>query len=141
MIMHIHYSVATGNIVAWGDGEGCEPYLPGHAVIHIAKREIDPKRHKVDHASRRVILKTRDDAIASLRVEVEQAIERELGFTDHFVDPPSDRPRKGAFAFDWKPYRQTLRDLSKLPGPADMVRAWPMRPNDVDAIPHLRARI
>lgn len=141
MIMHVHFCATTGNIIAWGDGDGCAPYLPGHAVLHIAKRDIDHKRHKVDPVTRRVVNKTQDDLVAALGVEVARAIEHELWFTDDFVDPPSDRPRKGAFAFDWKPYREALRRLSDLPTAAEMVKAWPLRPTGADAIAHLRARI
>jgi hypothetical protein len=141
MMMHVHYCTTTGNIVAWGDGDGGDPFLPGHAVIDIAKREIDAKRHKVDPVTCVVVDKAGDDLAASLRVEIVRAIERELSFTDHFIDPPSDRPRIGPFGIDWRPYREALRRLSDLPSPADMVKAWPPRPNGVDAIAALRSRL
>ena len=139
--MHIHYNTITGNIIAWGDGPGCEPYQPGHAVMDTPKRLIDSTRHKVDPVTRLVVDKTQGDLMAALSIEVARAIERELGFTDHFVDPPSDRPRKGAFALDWRPYREALRRLSDLPTPVDMVKAWPVRPDGADAIAELRGRI
>lgn len=140
-IMHIHFSETTGNIVAWGDGEGSDPYLPGHAVIEIEKRDIDHKIHKVDPATRQVVDKTRDDLEAMFSIEIVRAVERELDFTDQFADPPSDRPRKGPFAFDWGPYREELRRLSKLKSVATMIAAWPLRPSGIDAVKSLRERI
>ena len=67
--------------------------------------------------------------------EVKAAIYSELCSTDEMI--VSDRPS----LVDWKPYRQTLRDLSKLAGPVEMVTAWPVRPDGVDAISELRKRI
>lgn len=143
MMMHIHYNETTGDIVAWGDGDGSEPYLPGHAVIDVGKREIDHKLHKVDPATRQVVAKTRVDLVAMFNVEIVRAVERELDFTDQFIDPPSDRPRKGPFAFDWGPYREEVRRLSKLKSVAAMIEAWPPRPgpDKVDAVRLLRERI
>lgn len=141
MMMHIHYNEITGNIVAWGDGEGGDPYMPGHAVIEIEKRDVDHKRHKVDPETREVVDKTQDDLLVMLHIEIVRAIERELVFTDQFVGPPSDRPRKGAFAFDWAPYREKLRDLSKLKSAVAMIEAWPLRPDGIDAAESLRERI
>jgi len=144
--MNIHYHKMTGEIILWDSSSrpagSTESHFADHVVALIETDSVDPKSQKI--ANGRLVEKTREEtALAFLpnEHEVKHAIAYELHHTDGFVSPPSDRPLKGHLALDWKPYRQALRDLSKLKGQAEMVRAWPLRPDGTDAITPLRQRV
>lgn len=143
--MNIHYNQYTGFIISWGshdaiDGE-ISPY-PNTILINIDcdYNSINPKIHKIDLETKTLVEKTYLERLPTID-DVKNAISNELFITDAFVDIPSDRPRKGDLLLDWKPYRQILRDLSKLTTSQEMIEAWPMRPNGDDAILHLREAI
>lgn len=155
--VHVHYDPSrNGAIVSWLSGAvlhdysiSNESHLRGCLVtpVEIAdgcRVDINPKTQRIDVDTLELVSKA-DDEIAHAMLpdlfEVKSAILRELEFTDKYASPPSDMPLKGAFTIDWLPYRQSLRDLSKLSSPVEMVKAWPMRPDGTDAIAPLRARI
>lgn len=148
--MIIHYSKATGEIVSWGtahadEPEGADSHLPGCAVHYSdCTDDISPLTHRFDFDTRALVAKNDEEQrLARLPTifEIKSAVLSELIATDGFVSPPSDRPRTGPLLFDWLPYREALRDLSKLATATDMVLAWPFRPDGSDAIPTLRERV
>jgi hypothetical protein len=69
---------------------------------------------------------------------VRQYRDAELMLTDSFVTQPDDRPGASATRDLWLPYRQALRDLGAHSNTADMLAAWPIRPDGIDPISHLR---
>jgi hypothetical protein len=148
--MNIHYRTDTGKIVSWDTASSASnhdnaSHLPGCKIVGLDDYvPIDPKAQKIDVTTRRLVeLTAEEKALAAMPTafDVKAAILTELTATDSFANVPSDRPRVGALALDWLPYRQTLRDLSKLPTPVAMVKAWPVRPDGADAIAELRARL
>jgi hypothetical protein len=99
-----------------------------------------PSIHSLTHKVVNGVLTERTDeekkvALIPTPFEVKAAIYSELCSTDEMI--VSDRPS----LVDWKPYRQTLRDLSKLAGPVEMITAWPVRPDGVDVVVGLRGRV
>jgi hypothetical protein len=89
--------------------------------------------HKVSNGD--LIEKTdAEKAVALLPTlfDVKAAIYAELCATDALMLP--DRPLTEVARTAWSTYRQTLRDLSKLPGVPEMTAAWPIRPDGVDAV-------
>jgi hypothetical protein len=148
--MNIHYRTDTGKIVSWdtassADNHGKTSHLAGCKIAGFKEYfPVDPKAQKIDLVTFRVVdLSAEEKALASLpsTFDVKAAILKELESTDSFANVPADRPRSGPLALDWLPYRQMLRDLSKLATPVVMVKAWPVRPDGVDAVGDLRQRI
>lgn len=160
--IHIHYDPSrNGEIVSWLQGavlhdysETNESHLRGCLVttIEIPKDhnvDINPKTQRIDIVTLELTDKAWDEiahAMLPTLFEVKAAILNELESTDRYSNPPSDQPLKGPLALEWGPYRQKLRELSKLPTPLSMITAWPRRPdaadpNAVDPIVHLRKRI
>jgi hypothetical protein len=142
MILNVIYD-ERGEIVSFETGDAT---TQGPGLVRV-RYDGDVARLRARHY--RIVdgelVEKSDGEIADLMrptlSEINTAILCELNATDDFVDPPSDRPLKGPFLLDWKPYRKALRDLSKLDGPDEMVRAWPLRPDGSDAIAPLRARL
>jgi hypothetical protein len=145
--LNFHYHPETGEIVSWDNSNGPLPaksHFSGHVVAAIKfigqHSDIDPKRHKI--ANGQVVEKTAAEKTAALLPtlhEIKCAILRDLEATDSLA--VLDRPMADDVRAAWRTYRQALRDLSKLPGPSNMVRAWPIRPDGVDAITDMRKRI
>lgn len=147
----IHYIRDTGEIKSWGSSsnppkDNSDSHLTECAILTLEYDEtiydeVSPDTHKIDLNNRTLVHKTKDEIAETFiptLFDMKAAILDELILTDNYVDPRSDRPITGPFKFDWKPYRQILRDLSKLETPKAMIEAWPMRPNGDDAIPRLR---
>jgi hypothetical protein len=151
MIINIHYHIETGEIASFDTGGAAESYRDELSVIRVDFND-DIGLLKAGHLKvvNNALVEKSDaeivDHLLPTDNDLRSAILYELNATDGYVDPPSDRPLKGPFLLDWKPYRQALRDLSKLKGPAEMVRAWPLRPAPPgqvgeDAITTLRLRV
>lgn len=66
--------------------------------------------------------------------EIKHARNMELIATDQYA--VADRPDRSA----WMPYRQSLRDLGKYETAAEMINAWPIRPDGYDAIAAMRLK-
>lgn len=119
--------------------------VQGCKTLEVDSSSIDPSTMKVDLATLKVVNKTAAEiALAALPTlaEVQNAIVLHLHATDAFMMP--DRPLSDQVRDAWKVYRQTLRDLSKgspAPSVADMIAAFPKRPDGLDTIGHLRARL
>lgn len=152
-ILHIVASFPNGEIVSFGNAEprslqdGCRALV--HWIPHSAHCRPDPTIHKIDWDTEELVDKTPDEqafALLPKRFELATEIARELLATDqHMV---SDRPGSRSKRSQWKKYRQVLRDLSKTHAalgrvmtPSEMVHEWPVRPDGVDAVPHLRKRL
>lgn len=143
----IHYHNTTGEIKSWGSSstppeDRSNSHLTECIVLILeyeesSFEEISPQTHKIINHT--LVHKTKSeiaDAFIPTLFEVKAAILEELILTDNYINPPTDRPITGPFKFDWKPYRKTLRDLSKLKTSLAMIEAWPKRPNkDDDTIP------
>jgi hypothetical protein len=145
-MMNIHAEKETGEILSWGSasagvGDGDDSHFPAHAVLVLDDyREVDPRRDKVDWLARAVVAKSSEEIAAAhlpREAEIRGLILREMEATDGFVDPPSDRPLKGALLLDWEPYREALRGLRG--DAAAMLAGWPVRPDKRDAAANLRA--
>jgi YHS domain-containing protein len=72
-------------------------------------------------------------------VEVKVARNNELAATDVYMVP--DRPMSDEVRAAWRTYRQRLRDLGAITTAAEMIAAWPPRPDGRDAIMILRSRV
>lgn len=155
MFLTIHYFIETGNLLSFetGDLHVEKSWRDDCAIAHVIfdgeQGELRAGHYRFDVASQNLVKKS-DAEIKGLSqptlLEVNRAILAELTLTDPYVDPPSDRPRTGPLAFDWRPYREKLRRLSDLPDAPAMVRAWPFRPDHTDdapsdAIADLRSRL
>lgn len=150
----IHYLKSNGEIKSWGSSstppkDNSNSHLAECVILTLeydetTYDEIAPETHKVDLTNRTLVHKTKDE-IAEMFMpslfDIKSAILEELTLTDIYINPQSDRPITGPFKFDWKPYRQILRDLSKLKTPQAMIEAWPLRPNGDDIIPRLREAV
>lgn len=139
--MNIHARLSDGEIVGYGNAEvapadGCAVFtFPTHCIPK-------PDLHKIDVEYGALIDKTPDEQALALLPsdsELRAAIYQELNHSDQFTVP--DRPMPAEQRAAWPIYRQALRDLSKLPTSSAMVKAWPLRPDGADAIPHLRLRV
>jgi hypothetical protein len=63
---------------------------------------------------------------------------RELNATDQYM--VEDRPITPQEKQAWKNYRKALRDLGQYLTVDDAMQAWPRRPNNSDAVEHLRKK-
>ncbi|MHC2250802.1 hypothetical protein ACVILK_000494 [Bradyrhizobium embrapense] len=140
----IHYCVATGYIRSWGNLEpiGDVSPHPDHALLRIVcDRDIDPVRDMVDLARLAVVERPaaaqRALLLEQLSLSVRLAVGAELAATDQFMVPDRVVADRNA----WMSYRQQLRDLSKLPDAATMVRCWPARPDAGDVCEDLRGQL
>lgn len=156
--VHIHYDpVRNGEIVSWIEGPTLHDYSVSNEshlagclvttfeVLEDHKIEVNPKTQRIDIQSLELVDKYDDEAAHAhlpTEIDVRAAILLELEFTDGYINMAIDRPIRDSYALDWKPYRQTLRDLSKLKGGhLEWIKSWPLRPNDVDAIANLRQKV
>lgn len=145
--LNIHYSALTGRIIAWDSAHRPDnetrSHLDGLCIVKVdGYPTIDFARHKIDLKTLKLIeMSDAEKANARLPsdIEVRCAIEAELSRTDSFAVP--DRPLTDNERGAWKVYRQVLRELSQMAPPAQMVKAWPIRPDGADAISDLRARV
>lgn len=145
MIVYIHYDPRDGEIVGWQTGGGEPVPISEDYRLLYAENLPDPKRQKIDVATLVMVDKTADEIVAALAPtehEIRSAVFRTLQATDFLMLPDQDylTPQKLAA---WIAYRKTLRDLSKHDPPltpAGVLKAWPLDPNGVDAVAHLRDR-
>lgn len=143
MSWYVHYHKTTGAIASWGSAPTEESHFADHAIAILpVDTLVDPAQQRIDPATETLISKT-DEEIRRERqpkdFEVENAIAAELAATDQYAMP--DRPMTDERREAWRAYRQILRDLSKGLSHADQVRYWPLRPDGLDAIASLRARL
>jgi hypothetical protein len=148
---HVLYLTHTGEIVGYESHPSDR--LPDGVSRVTTETDEMPDRQKfiVDMSSLQIREMTAGEITARLvpdANEVNQAVMRELAFTDTFM--PADRPLSDATRSAWVAYRQVLRDLSKphdvndparRPAPVEMIVAWPTRPDGRDPIAQLRERI
>lgn len=81
-------------------------------------------------------------AITPRRSEVDTAVMFELRATDDRTSIDfHDAPQRPEVIADWALYRHALRALSDIADPIDMIRQWPERPDGIDPITALRARL
>jgi hypothetical protein len=76
--MNIHYSIKTGAIMAYGtadDTDGADSYLPDCKVLVIDTRPIDPRRQRIDPATREIV--DMPDATTSEKVAAPYIIDAE----------------------------------------------------------------
>jgi hypothetical protein len=158
--MKVHFHPNTGEIVLWdtsrfrdyhprirnaiaaGKMRHSPSHLDGHLVCNVEAAAIDPKRQRIDLQTFDLADKSAAEIAAGSmpdELDVRHAISSELHHSDGYTAP--DRPLREDVRAGWLAYRAALRALSKLPGPVEMVRAWPARPDSVDPIQHLRQRV
>lgn len=130
MTTYIHYRESDGEIMGWEHGvaePSSQPDLATAALEDVVTP--DPRRQRFDAATLGLIDKDADDIAASLAPtadDLRSRIAGELAATDQFMMP--DRPMTEQMRAAWVAYRQALRDLSKLPTPAEQLAAWPESP-------------
>jgi hypothetical protein len=134
----IHYHEDTGRIAAWGSADAEHSFLPHHRIIRFdGDFPINPKRQKISNDEIVDVPASELEAWnMPLLGEVAALIENTLSATDQYMVPDRNVPNVN----EWKTYRQALRDLSKLPTVSQMIASWPLDPNGVDAVAHLRNR-
>ncbi|MBS7698780.1 MULTISPECIES: phage tail assembly chaperone [unclassified Chelatococcus] len=107
--------------------------LPGNTPLGITD-----DTHRIDPETLTVL--PRPGAFSwgqALTVEAVRILRNgELIVTDAFMVP--DRPISSELREAWATYRQALRDLPDAGDAAAMVAAWPIRPDGIDAVIHLR---
>lgn len=145
MTMHIHYRTTDGEIVGYETGT-INPKCIDDCAILSDDQAADLPNHlnqKIDLVSLKLVEKSdveKQQALAPRINQVSALVSSELRATDCFM--ASDFPVSGDQATQWKTYRQALRDLSKgKPSIADMIKAFPVRPDGADAAAGLRPRI
>jgi hypothetical protein len=130
-MMVIHYHKQTGRIGAWGNADSERSHLADHEIVRIdAEVLINPQRQRIEAGE---IVDIDEAELATWNCptvdEIAACIEAELRNTDQFMMPDRNVDRE-----PWIVYRQTLRDLSKLAGPIEMINAWPTAPDGRDPI-------
>jgi hypothetical protein len=136
----IHYHEDTGRIAVWGSANAEQSFLPDHRIVRLdlnGDYPVNPKLHKIvdDRLVEIPAMELRKWNMP-LAGEVAALIEHTLSATDQYMMPDRNVPNIN----EWRTYRQTLRDLSKLATIDQMLDAWPRDPNGVDAIANLRNR-
>jgi hypothetical protein len=142
-MIYVHYRSTDGEID--GYDTPFEPERrPGCAILQ-SESVPDRKVQKIDLVTLQIRDKTPAERMAAdtpTELDVKAAVHQALWLSDVFMlsDYPITQPQQLA----WTAYRKTLRDLSKgspAPTPAAMIAAWPLDPNNNDAIAQLRARL
>jgi hypothetical protein len=143
--IRVHYSPETGLIHSWDNAHGGDPLFGSKIVVFEIPEgheiKIDPTAQRIDLATLE-IEDMADHEIAAARApqvwEITQAIMFELAATDAMMAPDRKVDNRDL----WIAYRQELRDVSKNNASAsDMVIHFPLRPDGVDIVAALRARI
>jgi hypothetical protein len=142
MIFAIYYRPADGEILGWTTS--ANPVAPDGMMLAVFDEAFQPEplNEKFDASENAVVEKTADEKhqsrLPTVR-QVQEAVFAELRRTDQFMIadyPISDAERDG-----WKAYRKTLRALSDIDEPANMIDAWQLPPDGVDPITSLRERL
>lgn len=132
-MINVHYRTTDGEI--FGFDNSLSPIKQNGCEIASFEISPNPKTQKIDLATLQLIEKTAAEqelVNQPTLVDVQSTIFKQLSDTDSFMLP--DRPLSIEIRAAWVTYRQALRDLSKLDGPAAMVQAWPTRPDNVDPL-------
>lgn len=151
--IQVYYQSIDGAVVGWDNSsvpsviDGCEcTTIDVPDGMHVIP---NAKLHRVDLITRELIdLTANERAIvnAPTTLELDLLIASELQGSDSYmmIDRPISKETRDA----WIAYRQALRDLSKpqdensrLLSPIEMLEAWPMRPDDVDAAQMLKQKV
>jgi hypothetical protein len=136
-----HFNLSDGRIVQVNAGTVFD--RRGYGVL-LLDQDSNIKAGVVDLSS---LLPTSDglftgSVIAEIELAtiavVKQLRDSELAGTDWYVSLPADRPGAEDMRARWTPYRQALRDLGQFAIVNDMLAAWPLRPDGLDAVAHLR---
>ena len=138
----IHFHRETGAIRNWGNHDGSTESLAGpdyEIVLFDRWHAIDPLRQRIDVDRLTIVRRTRAEIAEALRLSVTNAIADELARTDMVMVDIADRPMPTEQRGRWRDYRQALRDLTG--SVEDILAAWPLRPDGIDAAQRLRERL
>lgn len=140
----IHFHKVTGQISAWGTGDSDDSHLTDHRIVRLDVPHIDPRLHRINVETDQLSeISAGEIALADRPTvdEVQAAIVAQLQATDAFMMP--DRPLSDPARAAWAVYRQALRDLSNRAAVtvADMLAAFPQRPDGADPVASLRLRL
>lgn len=137
MKLNAHYNPSTGEVLQFDNCPVPPERGDGSVVLTLDIEEAFPGRYACANH-----FKVVDDKLVEVgpppvsEIEVACAIYAELCATDQYMVP--DRPMSDDKRQAWRNYRQTLRDLSKLPVDQRII-AWPQRPDGQGrACDHLR---
>lgn len=142
MEFFLHYRIADGEIVGWGMSFEPQAINETMAIAFVEPCSPDPAAQRYDAASGNIVDKNAEQKRAARlpkQRELEEAIYRELSRTDLFMI--DDYPLPDGARPHWLAYRRMLRELSRLPSPAEMIEAWQRPPDDIDPISDLRERL
>lgn len=149
----VHYDPASGAIHQLSSRAFDVPGW-GAAYVLDAPDTIDGARHKVDLQSvvhgfltpfgvcRLVEMSSAERPAPILFTTIEglkQTRNARLADADAMMLP--HRPVDPALRAAWVGYMQALRDLGAHKTVESFVVAWPVRPDDIDDIAHIRARV
>lgn len=143
MSFFIHYRIADGEIVGWGDHADPLPLDENHDVALVDAIDPLPLIEKYDAATGAIIDKTAEEKrlarLPTLR-DVQVAVYAELCRTDQFM--VADCPITDDEYQAWRAYRFALRGfMAKRADPADLINGWPVPPDGIDPINDLRERL
>jgi hypothetical protein len=146
----VHFRLDTGKIVQLNRGSSVDEHA--HDGVYIGHHRCDevthPDQWRVDLASLQMAgdhnfyvgTFVRNEPTVTVE-DVKSARMLELDATDDYINWPHDRPGAEEMRARWTPYRQSLRDLGRFTTVNEMLAAWPLRPDDLDAVAHLRERM
>ena len=141
----IDYALKDGSIIGKLSTPIHTPFdVAGYGFVEYIGdgwHNIGSGTHKIDLASKTVVALTTAEMAARnapTQFDVTALIANELAASDKTQMP--DCP--AAKSAGWAAYRQALRDLSKIASPtaANMLAAWPKRPDGVNPVADLRVR-
>lgn len=146
----VHYDPANGDIVGWETTDQPRQQAGFEMVkaVYAGKpidAQPDPDRQRIDLRTLYIVDRTPAEVAAAAEptvLDVRCAVAAELSDSDIYIGL-SDFPITPEKRATWVTYRQTLRDLSKgspAPTAAEMLTAFPVRPDGVDAAAELRLR-
>ncbi len=139
-LIHIHYRAVDGEILGWETTLDPDRQ-PGLEIVTIPFFVPDSNLHKIDPTTKGLVNKTNQERKDASRPQITRdlvngLIASALQASDAYM--VADRPISEVLRALWTVYRQTLRDLSKLSSPEEMINAWPLAPNGEDQVARLR---
>jgi hypothetical protein len=146
MTNYLHYDLATGKIVGTASSNAPPQKIAGCDFIALedGAPRVTGHTHAIDLTTKLPVALTAAQLAAAnvpTLAEVKAAIVSELSASDktQLADYPLDPSTRQA----WASYRQALRDLSKISPltAAAMLMAWPHRPDGINPVASLQARI
>lgn len=139
-VFSIHYHRETGIIRNWGFDDGSTESFagPDYKIKRYYKSfEVDPITQRIDVETEELIAKSKEEAQEYFLHHLKMTLANDLASTDQYMMPDRDLPGNQRAA--WVEYRKALRVLTGTF--AEIVVAWPVRPDGADPIAFFRAKL